>query len=163
MGGFTWVISAIIAEKLQIRCLTETHVVTIRPPNEIVYIGNGCEGYSPLLYIPARSTLTSEINIEERGLYFLKFNTKYSRDRTIGIWQKLEFKLQDRNDAKKQVKTWPGLQAMTYKYLNEKIETFGYDYPWEIPTKPLLLTLIAVTLVIIVMMIVGIVKWWKDR
>ena len=56
-----WAISAVITEKLQVRCLTETHVVDIRPPVEIVYIGNGCEGYSPHLFIPARSTLTSEI------------------------------------------------------------------------------------------------------
>ena len=32
LGGFMWVVSAIIAEKLQVRCLTETHVVDIRPP-----------------------------------------------------------------------------------------------------------------------------------
>ena len=42
-----WAISAVITEKLQIHCLTETHVVDIRPPVEIVYIGNGCEGYQP--------------------------------------------------------------------------------------------------------------------
>ena len=70
LGGFMWAISAVITEKLQIRCLTETHVVDIRPPVEIVYIGNGCEGYSPHLFIPARSTLTSEINIFERRTIF---------------------------------------------------------------------------------------------
>ena len=76
LGGFMWVISAIVAKKLQIRCLTETHVIEIRPPIEVVYIGNGCEGYSPHLYIAARSTLTSEINVQERGYYFLAFNNK---------------------------------------------------------------------------------------
>ena len=80
LGGFMWAISAVITKKLQVRCLTETHVVDIRPPVEIVYIGNGCEGYSPHLYIPARSTLTSEINIFERRQYFLKFNAKYRTD-----------------------------------------------------------------------------------
>ena len=53
LGGFMSAISAVIMEKLQIRCLTETHVVDIRTPVEIVYVGNGCEGYSPHLYIPA--------------------------------------------------------------------------------------------------------------
>ena len=38
LGGFMWVISAIVAEKLQIRCLTETHIIEIRPPIEVVYI-----------------------------------------------------------------------------------------------------------------------------
>ncbi|MCG8624572.1 MAG: hypothetical protein MJE68_21575, partial [Proteobacteria bacterium] len=36
LGGFLWVISAILTEKLQIRCLTDTRVVDIRPPIEIV-------------------------------------------------------------------------------------------------------------------------------
>ena len=141
--------------------MTETHVVEIRPPIEVVYIGNGCEGYSPHLYIAARSTLTSEINVQERGYYFLAFNNKYSRDTTIGIWYKLQFKLQNRKDAMKQVKLWTELQPMTYEYLNKEIDTFGHEYPVEIPTMPLLFTLIIVTIGIIVVMIIGIIKWWK--
>ena len=120
LGGFMWVVSAIIAEKLQVRCLTETHVVDIRPPIEIVYIGNGCEGYSPHLYIPARSTLTSEINIREQGDYFLQFNDKYSREENVGIWLKLKLKLQDKEKAKREVKTWAELQPMTYQLLKSK-------------------------------------------
>ena len=163
LGGFIWVISAIVAKKLQIRCLTETHVVEIRPPIEVVYIGNGCEGYSPHLYIAAHSTLTSEINVQERGYYFLAFNNKYSRDTTIGIWYKLQFKLQNRKDAMKQVKLWMELQPMTYEYLNKEIDTFGHEYPVEIPTMPLPFTLIIVTVGIIVVMIIGIIKWWKGK
>ena len=52
LGGFMWAISAVITEKLQIQCLTETHVVDIRTPVEIVYVGNGCEGYSPIYTFP---------------------------------------------------------------------------------------------------------------
>ena len=32
--------------KLQIRCLTDTYLEEITPPLKIIYIGNGCEGYS---------------------------------------------------------------------------------------------------------------------
>ena len=109
LGGFMWAISAVITEKLQVRCLTETHVVDIRPPVEIVYIGNGCEGYSPHLFILARSTLTSEINIFEREQYFLKFNVKYRIDSKIGIWAKLKFRLQSKEEARKEVHKWAEL------------------------------------------------------
>ena len=34
--GYLWAISALAAEKLQIRCVMETHVVTIKPPLQIV-------------------------------------------------------------------------------------------------------------------------------
>ena len=46
LGGYLWAISAVATETLQIRCLLETHVVTIHPPLQIVYVGNGCEGLS---------------------------------------------------------------------------------------------------------------------
>ena len=163
LGGFMWVVSTIIAERLQVRCLTETHVVDIRPPIEIVCIGNGCEGYSPHLYIPARSTLTSEINIREWGNYFLQFNDKYSREENVGIWLKLKFKLQDKDKAKREVKTWAELQPMTYDFLNQKIDMFDDDYPLEIPTKSLLVLLIIVTISIIAVLIAMAIKWWKNR
>ena len=163
LGGFMLVVSAIIAEKLHIRCLTETHVVDIRPPIEKVYIGNGCEGYSPHLYIPARSTLTSEINIREQGDFFLQFNDKYSREENVGIWLKLKFRLQDKEKARREVKTWAELQPMTYDFLNQKIDMFDENYPLEIPTKPLLVLLIIVTIIIIAVLIAMAIKWWKNR
>ena len=164
LGGFMWVISAVITEKLQIRCLTETHVVDIRPPVEIVYIGNGCEGYSPHLYIPARSTLTSEINIFERGQYFLKFNAKYQIDSNIGIWAKLKFRLQTKDEARKEVQKWAELQPMTMEYLGQKLDLIDTEkYPFELPTKALLLMLIIVTLIIVIGLVIALAKWWKGR
>ena len=164
LGGFMWAISAVITEKLQVRCLTETHVVDIRPPVEIVYIGNGCEGYSPHLYIPARSTLTSEINIFERGQYFLKFNAKYRTDSKIGIWAKLKFRLQSKEEARKEVQKWAELQPMTMEYLGQKLDLIDTEkYPFELPTKALLLLLIIVTLVIVIGLVIALVKWWKGH
>ena len=54
LGGYMWAISSIEQEQLQIRCLEETHVIQIRPPLQVVYVGNGCEGYSPSMYIPGQ-------------------------------------------------------------------------------------------------------------
>ena len=159
-----WAISAVITEKLQIRCLTETHVVDMRPPVEIVYIGNGCEGYSPHLYIPACSTLTSEINIFKRGQYFLKFNAKYRIDSKIGIWAKLKFRLQTKEEARKEVQKWAELQPMTMEYLGQKLDLIDTEkYPFELPTKALLLMLIIVTLVIVIGLVLALAKWWKGR
>ena len=61
-----WAISSIEQEQLQIRCLKETQVIQIRPPLQVVYIGNRCEGYSPSMYIPAKSELSGMEEIESR-------------------------------------------------------------------------------------------------
>ena len=61
LHGYLWAISALATEKLQIRCLMETCVLTIKPPLQIVDIGNGCKAYSASVYIPAKSELTTTL------------------------------------------------------------------------------------------------------
>ena len=58
LDRYLWAISALAAEKLQIRSVMETNVITVKPPLQIVDIGNGCEAYSSSIYIPAKSELT---------------------------------------------------------------------------------------------------------
>ena len=59
LDGYLWAISALAAEKLQIRCVMETNVITVKPPLQIVDIGNGCEAFSTSIYIPAKLELTA--------------------------------------------------------------------------------------------------------
>ena len=61
LDGYLWAISALVTEKLQVRCIMETHVITIKPPLQIVDIGNGCGAYSASIYIPAKSELTATL------------------------------------------------------------------------------------------------------
>ena len=75
----------------------------------------------------------------------------------------MKFKLQDKEKAKREVKTWAELQPMTYDFLNQKIDMFDDNYPLEIPTKPLLVLLIIVTIIIIVVLTAMAIKWWKNR
>ena len=48
-------------QKLQLRYVMETHIITIEPPLQIVDIGNGCKAYSASIYIPAKLKLTTMI------------------------------------------------------------------------------------------------------
>ena len=61
LDGYLWAISALATEKLQIKCVMETHVITITLPLQIVDIGNGCKAYSSSIYIPAKSELTTTL------------------------------------------------------------------------------------------------------
>ena len=83
-GGYLWAVSSLVGEKMQIRCLQETHIEQIRPPLQVIHIGNGCEGYSPSTKIPAKSELTSQNDIIERTNYFLEFNMQYTGITKIG-------------------------------------------------------------------------------
>ena len=63
LDRYLWAISALAAEKLQIRCVMETCVITIKPPLQIVDKGNGCEAYSASIYILAKSEFNSNYTI----------------------------------------------------------------------------------------------------
>ena len=86
LGGYLWAVSSMVGEKMQIRCLRETHIEQIKPPLQVIHVGNGCEGYSPSINIPAKSELTSQNDIVKRTNYFLKFNMQYKGITKIGPW-----------------------------------------------------------------------------
>ena len=46
LDGYMWAVSPMKNEKMQIRCLSESTVTDIKPPLTLIYVGNGCEGYS---------------------------------------------------------------------------------------------------------------------
>ena len=93
LEGYLWAITAFNPKKMQIRCLTDTHVIDIKPPLTIIYVGNGCEAYSNNLFIPAKSELTSTDSSLVRHNYFQQFNeqyqniTRYSLIEDLGIVQ----------------------------------------------------------------------------
>ena len=93
LEGYLWAVTAFEKGKMQIRCMTDTHVIDIKPPLTIIYMGDGCEAYSNNLFIPAKSELTSTDSSLVRHSSFQKFNeeyqdiTRYSLIEYLGIVQ----------------------------------------------------------------------------
>ena len=67
LGGYLWAVSSLVGEKMQIRSLWETYIEQIKPPLQVIHVGNGCEGYSPSIKIPAKSELTSQNDIDRKN------------------------------------------------------------------------------------------------
>ena len=74
LGGYLWAVSSVRQEQLQVRCLEETHVIEIQPPLQIVYLGNGCEGYSPSMFLPAKNEMAM-LNIGSIRMNILMLDT----------------------------------------------------------------------------------------
>ena len=87
LDGYLWAISSLVTEKLQICCMQQTSVVTIHPPLQIIDIGNGCEAFSSMIYIPAKSELTATMQSLTRSQFFLKYNFKYIKISTFVVFQ----------------------------------------------------------------------------
>ena len=84
-------VSALTAEKLQIQCIMETHVITIKPPLQIVDVGNGCKAFSASIYIPAKSELPASSQSITRSQFFLNYNFNYTNVSNFLVWYKSDF------------------------------------------------------------------------
>ena len=122
LGGYLWAISAVTMETLQIRCLLETHVVTIHPPLQIIYVGNGCEGFSSSVFIPAKSDQAVIKEIEPRQKYFLEFNEIYKPNQYIGLWYQFKIVLMNKSEAQKFVTKAKSFGTLDFALLNKHIQ-----------------------------------------
>ena len=100
LDGYLWAIGALATEKLQIRCVMETCVITIKLPLQIVDIGNGCEAYSASIYIPAKSELTMTLQSVTQSQFFLDYNFNYTNVSNFLIWHKTNFATLTTNEIK---------------------------------------------------------------
>ena len=153
IGGYLWAVSSLVGEKIQIRCLTETHVEVIKPPLQIIHIGNGCEGYSPSIKIPAKSELTSKNDIAERTTYFLDFNEQYQKSQDMGPWNFFQIDEFTEKKLKDMIEVLPALPPMNYENLNKRIGELD-NYPLEIPVAVIAIALAVSTIFLIVTLII---------
>ena len=161
LDGYLWAISALAAEKLQIRCVMETNVITIKPPLQIVDIGNGCEAYSTSIYIPAKSELTAMMQSITRSQFFLEYNFNYTNVSNFLIWHKTNFATLTIDEIKTLKAKILKLPTMSMDIFNKVLRNVDENYPFSISPKLILALLILIGLCTIVIRILFI--WYKRR
>ena len=125
----------------------------IKPPLQVIHIGNGCEGYSPSIKIPAKSELTSQNDIAERTTYFLDFNAQYEKSKDMGPWNLFELDKFTEKKLKGMIEVLPALPPMNYDNLNRRIGELD-DYPLEIPVAIIAIVLVVSTVFLVATLIV---------
>ena len=144
LDGYLWAISALAAKKLQIRCVMETHVITIKPPLQIVDIGNGCEAYSASIYILARLELTATLQFLTQSQFFLDYNFNYTNVSNFLIWHKSNFATLTTNEIETLKTKMLKLPTMSMDIFNKVLENIDEDYPFSLSPK-LILALLVLT------------------
>ena len=142
LDGYLWAISALASEKLQVRCVMETHVITIHPPLQIVDVGNGCEAYSASVYVPSKSDLTATVQSITRSQFFLDFNFRYTNVSSFVVWYKTDFvnlTKEEINLLKAKVLKLP---TMSMDIFDKTLETIDEHYPFTLSPKLILALLI---------------------
>ena len=147
---------------MQIRCLQETHIEQIKPPLQVIHVGNGCEGYSPSIKIPAKSELTSQNDIIERTNYFLEFNMQYTGITKIGPWDLFQISDWEKQELKDMVAILPTLPPLNYENLNKRIGKLK-EYPLKIPVAIIAIVLVVSTLFMVVTLVIIALVIYKLR
>ena len=133
LDGYLWAISSLATEKLQIRCIHQTSVVTIEPPLWIIDIGNGCKAFSSTIYIPAKSELTTTMQSLTRSQFFLDYNFKYAKMSSFLVFHNMTFAQltsEELSELQSKIQT---LEPMNMELFNQKFQLIDEDYPLTLP------------------------------
>ena len=160
LDGYLWAISALATEKLQVRCIMETHVITIKPPLQIVDIGNGCEAYSASIYIPAKSELMATLQSITRSQFFLEYNFNYTNVSNFLVWYKSDFAKLTNKEIETLKAKMLKLPTMSMELFDNVLENIDEDYPFSLSPKLILALLISVGICVIA---IGIIFIWYKR
>ena len=161
LDGYLWAISALAAEILQVRCVMETHVITIKPPLQIVDIGNGCEAYSASIYIPAKSELTATLKSITRSQFFFEYNFDYTNVSNFLVWYKSDFAKLTNEEIKVLKAKVLKLPTMSMEMLDNVLENIDENYPLSLPQTLILALLVMVGVYVIALGIIFI--WYKRK
>ena len=156
-----WAISALAAEKLQVRCVMETHVITIKPPLQIVDIGNGCKAYSASIYIPAKSELTTTLQSITRSQFFLEYNFNYTNVSNFLVWYKSDFPKLTKEEIETLKAKVLKLPTMSMYLFDNVLENIDENYPLSL--SPTLIFALLVTVGICVIALGIIFIWYKRK
>ena len=160
MDGYLWAISALATEKLQVRCVMETRVITIKPPLQIVDIGNGHEAYSASIYIPAKSELMATLQSITQSQFFLEYNFNYTMRVTSSYSVSLDFAKLTNKEIETLKAKMLKLPTMSMELFDNVLENIDEDYPFSLPPKLILALLIAIGICVIA---IGILFIWYKR
>ena len=160
LDGYLWAISALATEKLQIRCVMETRVITIKPPLQIVDIGNGCKAYSASIYIPAKSELTTTLQSVTQSQFFLDYNFNYTNVSNYLIWHKTNFTTLTTDEIKTLKAKMLKLPTMPMDIFKKVLGNVDENYPFSMSPK-LILALLVFTGVCTI--VIGILFIWYKR
>ena len=148
-----------VAEKLQIRCVMETHVIMIKPPLQIVDIGNGCEAYSASISIPAKSELTTLQSVSQ-SQFFLDYNFNYTNVSNFLVWHKTNFATLTNDEIKTLKAKILKLPTMSMDIFKNVLGNIDENYPFSMSPK-LISALLVLTGVCTI--IIGILFIWYKR
>ena len=139
----------------------EAHVIMIKPPLQIIDVGNGCEAYSASIYIPAKSELTTTIQSITRYQFFLNYNFNYTNVSNFLVWYKLDFAKLTSAEIKTLKAKVLKLPTMSKEMFDTVLENIDENYLFSLSPILILALLVSVGICVIALGVIFI--WYKRK
>ena len=139
----------------------ETHLITIKPPLQIVDVGNGCQAYSASIYIPAKSELTSTLQSITRSQFLLEYNFNYTNVSNFLVWYKSDFAKLTNEEIKMLKAKVLQLPTMSMEMIYNVLGNTDENYPFSLSPTLIFAFLVSVGVCVIALGIIFI--WYKRK
>ena len=139
----------------------ETHVITIKPPLQIVDVGNGCKTYSTSMYIPAKSELIVTLQSITRSQFFLKYNFNYTNVSNFLVWYKSDFVKITNEEIKTLKAKVLKLPTMSMEMFDNVLKNIDENYPLSLSPTLIWALLVSVGVYVIALGVIFI--WYKRK
>ena len=159
--GYLWAVSALATERLQLRCVMDTRIITILPPLQIIDVGNGCKAYSASIYIPAKSELTTTIQSITCSQFFLNYNFNYTNASKFIIWHKTNFATLTPHEITTLKAKMLKLPTMPMDIFKKTLKNIDENYPFSLP--PILILSLLITVGIGTLIVCILFIWYKRK
>ena len=116
----------------------------IKPPLQIIDVGNGCRAYSASIYIPAKSELTATLQPITRSQFFLDYNFNYTNVSNFLVWNKSDFAKLTSTEIKTLKAKVLQLPTMSMDMFDNVLENIDENYPFSLSPKLILALLVSV-------------------
>ena len=104
----------------------------IKPPLQIVDVGNRCEASSANIYIPAKSELMATLQSITRSQFFLDFNFNYTNTSNFLAWYTFQFAKLTETEIKTLKHKMIQLPPMSMDMFDNIIDNIDEEFPFSL-------------------------------
>ena len=122
-----------IPTKLLVICLTSSYYIKLKCPVNIIFLPDTCEAYINTFYLPARNSLSKEVDSRKIGSRFTNFTLEYKDVYDFALIISLQIPNLTMDEATKLATKIPEMQEVTIHCLNTELREINRNYPWSMP------------------------------
>ena len=133
-------------------CLTSSYYIKLKCTIDIIFLPNACEAYTNTFYLPARNSLSKEVDSRKIGSRFTIFTLEYKDVCDFSIIKGLQIHNLTTDELTKLAMEIPKMKVMIHS-LNTKLRNRNRNYPWPMPNWLKIVLMITSTIIGIVFIV----------